>query len=73
MKNIFDNKIYPIKELQLIVIEKLRILGFENVSEVSLLKNTTHNSLYQDAVETELLLIEALKADYLAALNKLKK
>ena len=67
------NKIHRIKELQTIVIQKLRILGFEDVSEVSLINNVTHNILYKDAIEAELSFIEVLKKDYLEALNNLKE
>lgn len=72
MEKLIAKNIYPIKELKVLVISKLRTLGFGDVSETSLIENDTHRSLFIDAMETELTNLESLKKELLDTLQKVK-
>ena len=72
MKKIVGDKIYTIKELQELVIVKLRTLGFMNVSEESLYTNETHRSLFEDAIEVEKNNLALLNKEFSDVLTKLK-
>ena len=73
MKHIICKQIYTVAELKKLVIEKLRVLGFEDVSEQSLNKNETHHALYQDAIEAQLMVIKELEDEYEKLLAVVKK
>lgn len=73
MKHILGTHIYNIEALQTVVVEKLRILGFEDVSESSIIEDDTHRELYMDAIEANILNIKILWNEHNKILNQLKK
>ena len=72
MKSAIGNQILQLSELQSIVIEKIRSLGFDNVSEESLINNEIHRALFIDAIERELVNINVLQEEYSNLLKSLK-
>lgn len=73
MKHILGTQIYSMTKLQTIVIEKLRILGFEKVSEDSITLDDIHRELFISAIETNISNIEVLLEEQIKVLKRLKK
>lgn len=59
-------------QIKSLVIQKLRILGFQGVSEKSLVSQESHKAMYIHALESELLKLNEIQVQFLQLLEALK-